>query len=112
MRKLQKIKKKNVPLWAKRKCKKTHPFYKMNKKCISISFVGVLSQPINLPMLSNDFCQGLFGNPSETFNGLTPEGYVIALNNKPMPMIVFNPQKFIFKASSLEELAKYIAVIK
>lgn len=82
---------------------------KMNRECISVSFVAVFSQALpGVPALENKFCRELFGMPYDTFNGLTNEGYVIALENKPMPSIIITPQKIVFKAQNVAELAKYV----
>ena len=62
--------------------------------------------------LDNKFCRDLFGQPYETFNGTTPDGYVIAINNKPFPMVVINPNKIIVKAENKELLVKYMAALK
>lgn len=80
---------------------------------ICMSFVGVLKQPLSvIPNLDSKFSRDLFGIPYETFNGLTPEGYTIALNNKPFPMVVINPTKIIVKADNKESLIKYVEAIK
>lgn len=50
--------------------------------------------------------------PYETVNGLTPEGYTIAVNNKPYPMVIINPAKLIVKAQDIESLVCYVEAIK
>lgn len=84
----------------------------MERKCISISFVGVYTQPTNIPTLDNDFCKNLFNVPSDTFYGVSPEGFVITVNNKPFPLIIIGPQRILFKAASREMLFQYIYAIK
>jgi hypothetical protein len=84
----------------------------MSYKLISVSFVGVLMQPMNIPTLNNDFCKNLFGVPSDTFCGLSPEGYIIVVNNRPVPMVVLNPVKYIFKAKNIDDLVQYVKAIK
>lgn len=80
---------------------------------ICLSFVGVLRQPLNvIPNMDSKFCRDLFGMPYETFNGLTPEGYVIAINNKPFPMVVISPTKIIVKADNRDSLIKYVEAVK
>lgn len=80
---------------------------------ICLSFVGVLKQPLMvIQNLDNKFCRDLFGQPYETFNGTTPDGYVIAINNKPFPMVVINPNKIIVKAENKELLIKYLEALK
>lgn len=84
----------------------------MKKERISVSFVAVFSQALpGVPALENKFCRELFGMPYDTFNGMTPEGYVIAVENKPMPSITITPQKIVFKAQKVEELANYVAAL-
>ena len=80
---------------------------------ICLSFVGVLKQPLTvIPNIDNKFSRDLFSIPYETFNGLTPEGYTIALNNKAFPMVVINPTKIIVKADNKDSLIKYVEAIK
>jgi len=62
--------------------------------------------------MDGKFCRELFGMPYETFNGITPEGYTITINNKPFPLIVISPTKIIFKAENKESLLKYVEAIK
>ncbi len=84
-----------------------------NRHLLCLSFVAVLRQPLKaIPNLDGKFCRDLFGMPYETFNGMTPDGYVIAINNKPFPMIAISPTKIIFKAESKEFLIKYVEEIK
>lgn len=80
---------------------------------ICLSFVGVLKQPLSIiPNMESRFCRDLFGMPYDTFNGITPEGYVIAINGKPFPMVVVSPTKIIIKAESKDSLIKYTGAIK
>lgn len=81
----------------------------MKKDCISVSFVAVLTQALpGVPALENKFCRELFGMPYDTVNVMTNEGYVIAVENKPMPSVTIAPQKIVFKAQKVEELATYV----
>lgn len=83
------------------------------RNLICLSFVGVLKQPLMvIPNLDASFCRNIFGMPYETFNGITPDGFTIALNNKPFPMIVINPAKIIVKADNKEALLNYVGAIK
>lgn len=85
----------------------------MEKNLISLSFVGVLKQPLTvIPNLEGRFCRELFGMPYETFNGITPEGFTIAINNKPFPIVIISPTKIIVKANKKELLIKYVEAIK
>lgn len=84
----------------------------MERKCISISFVGVYSQLTNIPTLDNDFCKNLFNVPSDTFYGISPDGFAITVNNKPFPLIIIGSQRILFKAASRELLFQYIYTIK
>ena len=78
-------------------------------RLICLSFVGVLKQPLMvIPNMDGKFCRELFGMPYETFNGITPDGYAIALNNKPFPLVVISPTKIIIKAESKDILIKSI----
>lgn len=80
---------------------------------ICLSFVGVLKQPLSvIPNMDSKFCRDLFDTPYETFNGLTPEGYAIAINNKPFPMVVISPTKIIVKADNRDSLIKYVEAVK
>lgn len=85
----------------------------MDKINFSISFVGVWERPLAvLPNFDNRFAKDLFGQPYETFNGLTPEGYVIAIENKPFPMFTLSPNRLVIKAKDSQSLQKYLDVIK
>lgn len=80
---------------------------------ICLSFVAVLKRPLMvIPNMDGKFCRELFGMPYETFNGITPDGYVIAINNKPFPLIVISPTKIIFKAENKDVLLKYVEAVK
>ncbi len=81
----------------------------MERRRISISFVGVFEKPQNTINLDNKFCRDLFGLPYETINGLGPEGYIIRLNNKPFPLVLLNSNKIIFKAAEEDKLDEYIS---
>lgn len=82
-------------------------------RLICLSFVGVLKQPLSvIPNMDSKFCRDLFDTPYETFNGLTPEGYAIAINNKPFPMVVISPTKIIVKADNRDSLIKYVEAVK
>ena len=82
-------------------------------RLICLSFVGVLKQPLMvIPNMDGKFCRELFGMPYETFNGITPDGYAIALNNKPFPLVVISPTKIIIKAESKDILIKYVGAVK
>lgn len=85
----------------------------MEKKDMSLSYVAVWSQPMAMmPQMDGKFCRELFGMPYETVNGLTPDGYTIAVNNKPYPMVIINPAKLIVKAQDIESLVCYVEAIK
>ena len=85
----------------------------MEKTNFSISFVGVWERPLpTLPNFENKFAKDLFGQPYDTFCGFTPEGYVIAIENKPFPMIVMEPTRLVMKAKDKESLLKYMDDIK
>lgn len=85
----------------------------MTRDCKSVSFVAVFSRILPMiPALDNQFCRDLFGKPYKTINGMTPEGYVIAIENKPLPSITISPQKIVFKAKTAEELSKYVESLK
>lgn len=83
------------------------------KDIISVSFVGVFKQSQTMmPVLDNRFCKDLFHQPYETFNGVSPEGFTVALNGKAFPLLVINPQKVIFKAKTKEDLLEYVHAVK
>lgn len=85
----------------------------MDKKNYCISFVGIWEKPLSvLPNFDNIFAKNLFGQPYDTFCGFTPEGFVIAIENKPFPMIVLGPTRLVVKAKDKESLLKYINDIK
>ncbi len=72
-----------------------------------------MAQPLAvLPVMDNKFAKDLFGLPYDTFNGITPEGYIIALENKPFPMVIVNPGKLIIKAKDVDSLVSYMDKIK
>lgn len=80
---------------------------------MSLSFVAVWNQPMTMiPQMDGKFCRDLFGMPYETMNGLTPDGYTIAVNNKPYPMVVINPAKLIVKAQDIDSLINYVEAVK
>lgn len=80
----------------------------MKRSQICTSFVGIFKSPLSwIPNLDNQFCRDLFGKPYDTMNGMTPEGYTIAINNKPFPMVIINPEKLIVKGETIEALAGY-----
>ena len=85
----------------------------MNKTNFSISFVGVWEKPLTvLPNFENKFAKDLFGQPYDTFCGFTPEGFVVAIENKPFPMVVLGPTRLVVKAKDKESLLNYIEAIK
>lgn len=85
----------------------------MEKKKFSISFVGVWEKPLDvLPNFDNRFAKDLFGQPYDTFCGFTPEGFVVAIENKPFPMIALGPTRLVVKAKDKESLLNYIEAIK
>lgn len=85
----------------------------MEKKDMCLSFVAVWNQPMTMmPQMEARFCRDLFGMPYETVNGLMPDGYTIAVNSKPYPLVVLNPAKLIVKAQTLDNLVKYVEAIK
>lgn len=85
----------------------------MNKKNINFSYVAVWNQPMTMiPQLDGKFCRELFGMPYETVNGLTPDGYTIAVNNKPFPMVVISPARLVVKAQNVEKLIEYVELVK
>lgn len=65
-----------------------------------------------VPQMDAKFCRDLFGMPYETVNGLRPDGYAIALSNRPYPMVVINPAKLIVKAHDIDSLVKYVEAVK
>ena len=85
----------------------------MKKELVSIAFVAVYKQTqAMIPVFDNRFCRSLFGMPIETENGMTPDGYAIFINNKPIPLVIVNPQKIIFKAKDVDELLHYVEKVK
>lgn len=85
----------------------------MEKKDMCLSYVAVWSQPMTImPQMDAKFCGELFGMPYETVNGLMPDGYTIAVNNKPYPLVVINPAKLIVKAQNIDSLVKYVEAVK
>ena len=85
----------------------------MEMKDMSLSYVAVWNQPMAMiPQLDGKFCRELFGMPYETVNGLTPDGYTIAVNNKPYPMVVISPARLIVKAQDIDSLVRYVEAVK
>lgn len=85
----------------------------MNKTGFSITFVGVWERPLSvLPNFENKFAKDLFGQPYDTFCGFTPDGFVVAIENKPFPMIMLGPTRLVVKAKDKESLLNYIEAIK
>lgn len=85
----------------------------MNKKDINLSYVAVWNQPMTMiPQLDGKFCRELFGMPYDTVNGLTPDGYTIAVNGKPYPMVIVSPAKLVVKAQNIEKLIDYVESVK
>lgn len=84
----------------------------MDRTLYSISFVGVLAKPLQmLSNIDNQFAKDLFDMP-DVLNGITPEGYVIAVSNKPFPMVMLNPAKLMIKAQDSQSLVKYMGALK
>lgn len=66
-----------------------------------------------LPNVDNQFAKDLFGVPNnDILNGITPEGYVIAVSNKPFPMVMLNSAKLMIKAQDVRSLLNYMASLK
>lgn len=80
---------------------------------LSVAFVGVYNTiPQMIPGLDNKFCRHLFDNPDETVNGMSAGGYTISINNDPIPLIVINSQKIIFKSRDIDSLISYECKVK
>lgn len=88
-------------------------FKAMKIERISVAFVGVYNaiQPM-IPGLDNKFCRHLYNNPDDTINGMSPDGYTISINNRPLPMVVINSQKIIFKSENIDTLTSYVCKVK
>lgn len=85
----------------------------MDKASFSISFVGVWEKQLDvLPNFDNKFAKDLFGQPYDTFCGFTPEGFAVAVENKPFPMIIIGPTRLVVKAKDKENLLEYMGKIK
>jgi hypothetical protein len=82
----------------------------MNHNIISFSFVFLLKQPVQIPMLENKFCKDLFDDPYNTDVGFTPEGFIINLGKSqvPNPHVLLGPMKADFLSDSLEQVKKII----
>ena len=84
----------------------------MKRNCISVSFVGVFGGGLPMiPQLDKEFCKTVFGLPNETISGLTPDGFVVKVNNRPFPSVVINTQRISFMADSNESLYRYMEAI-
>ena len=85
----------------------------MEKTSFSISFVGVWEKPLAvLPNFDNRFAKDLFGLPYDTFNGFTPDGYVVAIENKPFPMVVLSPTRLVIKSKDRNGLQEYMEALQ
>ncbi|MBQ3715302.1 MAG: hypothetical protein IJM92_09520 [Fibrobacter sp.] len=81
-----------------------------NGKSISISFVGVLSTPLSkIPTLSREFGKELFGNESGTDAFFGPDGLVIMIPNKIVPMVIINQIKITVKADSADKMNQILS---
>lgn len=70
----------------------------------------------DMPKLDQNFIEELFGDPSKTSSGLTPEGFSIALEPEPFaltPSVVLAPDKLQVSHYSIDEtLLTLIAVME
>lgn len=81
-----------------------------NGKYISISFVGVLSIPLSkIPALSREFGKELFDNDAGTDTFFGPDGLVIMIPNKIVPMVVINPLKITIKAATADKMNQILS---
>lgn len=115
----QKNKKKGAfVIYSKNNCtfakKKGFYIVIMKEDQISIGIVAIFEKPLALiPPLDKDFCVGLLDAPlEEIVYGLTQEGYVIYLKNRPVPIIIINTNRIIIKADNKEKLYKYNEIFK
>jgi hypothetical protein len=82
----------------------------MNHNIISFSFVFLLKQPVQIPVLENKFCKDLFDDPYNTDTMFTQEGFVINLGKPqvPSPHVLLSPMKAAFLSDNLEQVKKVI----
>ena len=93
--------------------KKRNYFCTKFRDYFSISFVGVWEKPLDvLPNFDNRFAKDLFGAPYDTFNGFTPDGYVVAIENKPFPMVVLSSTRLVIKAKDRNSLQQYMETLQ
>lgn len=79
----------------------------MKKDCISVAFVGVFAENLSfIPALDPNFCKNLFDEPSRTICGMTPEGYVITIDKRQMPLVVISQNKICIRAKDEETVVK------
>lgn len=85
----------------------------MVKNCISRAFVYVYDKPMTIvPTLDSSFCRNVFKMPDVTVSGVTPDGFVIGVLNRPFPLIVVGLQRLSIKAGTCEEVVLYTEEVK
>ena len=84
----------------------------MRKDCISVAFVGVFAENLSfIPALDPNFCKNLFDEPSRTICGMTPEGYVITIDKRQMPLVVISQNKICIRAKDEETVVKLCQIM-
>lgn len=80
----------------------------MKQNQVSISFVGVFSAPMQIPMLDLNFLNNFFGKAGSAFATATPMGLIVRDRESPGPAVAITPQKIIISATDLDKLVEYI----
>ena len=89
--------------------KHTKYIIKMDKKRISVAFVGVYEQNLSfIPAFSPDFCKNLFHQPATTVFGITPDGFVITIEKRQMPLVVVAQNKISVRTQEEDTLTQIL----
>ena len=75
----------------------------MKQNQVSISFVGVFSAPMQIPMLDLNFLNNFFGKAGSAFATATPMGLIVRDRESPGPAVAITPQKIIISATDLDK---------
>lgn len=84
----------------------------MDKKRVSVAFVGVYEQNLSfIPAFSPDFCKNLFHQPATTVFGITPDGFVITIDKRQMPLVGVAQNRISVRAQDEETLTQILTTI-
>jgi hypothetical protein len=85
----------------------------MKTKILSYSFVGIWKQLFSqIPILDNTFSKDIFKDPYNTISGISPNGFVITLQDVfPAKTVLFNTQRIEISSVNLHEVSEILIKI-